>query len=203
MPSQFDMHNAYSTQLYRGRDASPTAKQPKKTSPPFGAYLFLVVGLAVLLYGVVSEILNLPKNYYVKAEMHLIEKEVGVYDEERGALDYRLKYEYYVDGKPYYYEKISNTTQREVNAPETYLIYYNVSDPNVRRYIDNPSEFKLQYGTAITVGAVLTAFSLLLLFISRPDRPKTPKPPKIRAVKEKKPRQNKNDEDGFFANDTF
>ena len=110
---------------------------------------------------------------------------------------------FYVDGKPYYYEKISNTTQREVNAPETYLIFYNVNNPNERRYIDNPSEFKLQYGFAIAVGAALTALSLLLLFISRPNRPKTPKPPKIRAVKEKKLRQNKNDEDGFFANDTF
>ena len=168
-----------------------------------GAWLFLLVGLAVLLYGVAAEILNLPQNLYAEAEMHLIEKEVGVYDEERGVMDYRLKYEYWVDGKPYYYIKVSNTTQREVNAPQTYLIYYNVNNPSERRYVDNPTEFRLQYGSEMIVGAILTGLSVVLLLIIRPKREKTPKPPKRRVPKEKKPRRNRNDDDGFFANDTF
>ena len=126
MPSQLDMHSAYSTQLYRRKNTTETAA-PEKKKFRFGVFITLFLGLFLL------------------------------------------------------YEGISYLS----------LAY-------------KPDLFS-QFGN-LAGGTVLVLASGIILLVRLchwAKRPKAENPPKTRAAKEKKPRQNKNDEDGFFANDTF
>ena len=202
MPRTPDMPNSYFSQLYRnGNSEKSPPHKPEKLEK--WVWIALILGLLLLCYGMLCNFQAfLPEG---RAQMKLVGAWYSDYDEEEKRMDYRLFYEYTVNGKTYEYEESGVTSIRMYSPQRAYVICYDEWNPS-HWIFESEMSTQGNYLPMYLIGWLLTGGSLIILlihWIKRLRQPQIPKPKKVRVPKEKKPRRNRYDEDGFFANDKF